>query len=87
MIAFSGIDRRRGTGRRRRAKLKLPQVRRSILDPLLETEPWIDHCPCAEMLVLFVHNHPVAMIPGTLLDCFSLNTRLNQLRHRWPRRA
>jgi hypothetical protein len=39
------------------------------------------------MLVLFVHNHPVAMIPGSLLDCFALNTRLNQLRHRWPRQA
>jgi hypothetical protein len=81
------LDVQAGGNRRLRAKGKLPQVRPSILDPLLETDPWIDHCPCAEMLVLFVHNHPVAMIPGSLLDCFALNTRLNQLRHRWPRQA
>jgi hypothetical protein len=75
------------TLQRPRIKLRIPATRRSILDPLLETEPWIDHCPCTERLVLFVHNYPVAIIPGTSLDSLSLNMRLHQLRHRWPRKS
>ena len=71
--------------RRHRPNLRLPETRPSILDPCLETEPWIDHCPCAEMLVLFVENHPIAMIPGSSLDGFALAMRLDQMRHRSPR--
>ncbi len=65
----------------------LPATRMSILDPRLETEPALGHCPCSDMLVLFVHNYPIAMIPGTCLDCISLNIRLSELRHRPPRQA
>ena len=68
-----------------RMHLRLPITRPSILDPYLETEPWVDECCCGERLALFVHNHPVAVIPGTSFECFSLNSRLNQLRHRMPR--
>ena len=63
----------------------LPEKRPSILDPCLCTEPWIDQCPSANTLVLFVHNHPVALISGSSLECASLSMRLNQLRHRAPR--
>lgn len=67
-------------------KVRLPKTRPSILDRNLETEPWIDQCPCADRLVLFLHNHPIAVIAGSSLECATLNMRLHQLRHRWPRR-
>ena len=82
MIALDEIDWCRTV---RLPRLNLPQTRPSILDPFLETEPWIDCCCCGSTLALFVHNHPVALIPGSSLECFSLNNRLNQLRHRNPR--
>ena len=84
MIASSKIGQRRKT-RRRSDKLKFPQKRPSILELSLDSEPWIDHCPCADRLVLFLQNYPIAVIPGTSLDFFALSMRLNQLRHRWPR--
>jgi len=65
--------------------MQLPETRPSILDPCLESEPWIDKCPCADTLVLFLHNHPIAIIAGSNLECVSLTMRLNQLRHRMPR--
>lgn len=85
MIVLEDIGQCKGTRQRTRAPLRLPQTRPSILDPLLETEPSIDICCCKQTLALFVHNHPVALIPGSPLDCVSLSTRLNQLRHRCPR--
>ena len=66
---------------------RLPQTRRSILDPCLENEPWLDLCPCTQLLFLFLHNHPIAAIPGTSLDSISMTMRLNQLRHRNPRQS
>jgi hypothetical protein len=80
MIALEKIDQRRKV-----RKLKIPQKRPSILDPSLDSEPWIDHCACSDKLVLFLQNHPIAVIPGSSLDYFALSMRLNQLRHRWPR--
>ena len=70
---------------RSRAGLDVPETRPSILDPCLACEPWIDKCPCADKLVLFLHNHPIAIIAGSSLESISLSMRLSQLRHRMPR--
>jgi hypothetical protein len=88
MIVKEKPDRRR---RRKRqgspVAFEIPEVRPSILDPCLPSEPLLDKCACADTLVLFVQNRPVAMIAGSSLDCVSLNMRLNQLRIRSPRGA
>lgn len=84
MITASKIDQRPQV-RRRIDKLKLPLNRPSILDPSLDSDPWIDYCPRANKLILFLQNHPIAIIAGSSLDFFALSMRLNQLRHRWPR--
>ena len=72
---------------RRAMHVHLPATRLSILDPRLETEPSLCPCPCSDLLVLFLHNYPIAMIPGTCIDCISLDMRLSQLRHRPPRQS
>jgi hypothetical protein len=72
--------------RERSRTLHVPEARPSILDPCLDSEPWIDCCACCtESLALYLHNRPIAVIPGSSLECSSLNIRLNQLRHRNPR--
>jgi hypothetical protein len=73
--------------RHSRHKLRLRLTRHSILDPRLESEPSLDCCCCGQTLALFLHNHPIALIPGTSLDYFALSNRLSQLRHRWPRQT
>jgi hypothetical protein len=83
MVTLQKSGKSKGT--RPRDKLRVPQTRPSILDPCLETEPSIDFCCCGQTLALFVHNHPVALIPGSSIDCSSLSMRLSQLRHRYPR--
>jgi hypothetical protein len=80
MTLLTKTGRRLGKRQRPHLDLRLPEVRPSILDPALESEPWIDKCPCADTLVLYVRNRPVAMIAGSTLDCISLAMRLNQLR-------
>ena len=70
----------------RQLQFNIPKTRPSILNPCLDGEPWIDHCPCAEKMILFVDNHPIAVIAGSQLEYTALNMRLNQLRHREPRR-
>ena len=84
MVVLDEIGQREG--RRRRVKVHLPETRPSILDPCLESEPWIDQCCCcSDNLCLFLHNHPIAIILGSPLEFVALSTRLNQLRHRNPR--
>ena len=68
-------------------KLNLPTTRPSILDPNLENEPRIDPCPCTDSLVLYLHNRPIAIIPGTSLEYVGLCTHLHRMRHRNPRKA
>ena len=70
----------------RQLPFNMPKTRPSILNPCLDGEPWIDHCPCAEKMILFVDNHPIAVIAGSQLEYTALNMRLNQLRHRERRR-
>lgn len=67
------------------SQIHVPTTRLSILDPCLEIEPGIDCCLCSETLALSIDNRPVALIPGTKLECISLNMRLSQLRRRSPR--
>lgn len=71
--------------RQRTPWTQLPETRPSILDPCLDSEPYIDKCPCADTLVLFVRNHPIALISGSSLECASMTMRLSQLRQRVPR--
>ena len=86
MIAV--VKARRTTGRRRRRPtVVLPETRPSILDPGLDSEPWIGFCCCSDNLCLFLYNRPIAIIPASALDYFALNSRLSQLRHRWPRQS
>src|SRR5262245_31235510 len=58
-------------------RMQLPETRPSILDPRLENEPWIDKCPSTNTLVLFLHNHPIAVIAGSSLESVSLAMRLS----------
>lgn len=67
--------------------VSLPETRPSVLNPDLPCEPWIDACRCEPVLVLFLLNRPVALMPGSRFDYVSLNTLLNQLRHRAPRQS
>jgi hypothetical protein len=85
MTVLEKIGRRPGKRKRTPFDLWLPETRPSILDPTLDSEPWIDKCPCADTLVLFIRNRPVATIAGLTLDCISLGMRLNQLRIHAPR--
>ena len=84
MMRFDDDDPCRGKGRQ--TPVDLPESRPSFLDPRLACEPWIDACRCGELLVLFLLNRPIALMPGSSLDHVSLNTLLNQLRHRSPRK-
>ena len=84
MIATHPIDLRRRV-RRQPNPIRVPQKRPSILDPHLESEPWLDYCPCSDNLVLFSMNYPIAVIPGSPLEFSALSMRLSQLRRRWPR--
>jgi hypothetical protein len=79
------IEKRKGT-RRSPQRSYLPQVRPSILDPQLDDDPYLHPCPCQGTMVLFLNNHPLVVIPGSSFDYTSLGSRLNQLRHRYPRR-
>ena len=68
-------------------RMQLPETRPSILDPCLDNEPWIDKCATTDTLVLFLHNHPIAIIPGSSMESVSLAMRLSEMRHRLPRHA
>jgi hypothetical protein len=85
MIVLNENDERRRNRSQSRHVVPLPRTRRSILDPLLESEPWLDFCGCTNTGFLFVNNRPIASIVGTPLDCRSASIRLSQLRHRNPR--
>lgn len=66
--------------------LSPPTIRPSLLDPGLQGDPWMASCPNPEYLVLYHHNLPVAVQPGTSLDQSSLNSWIFRFRTRHPRR-
>ena len=68
-----------------RPRLRLSFVRPSIMDAYLETEPWIDFCGCSNVAVLYVHNHPTAVIAASAFETATMQTLLFQIRHRSPR--
>lgn len=66
---------------------KLRISRPSLLDPLLKNEPWLGPCCCyPHLLVLYVENRPVSLIPSTPFDRAALESRLFQLRSHFPRK-
>lgn len=71
----------------RHKKLRLPQVRLSVVDQRLQGEPWVAACTHPGLLVVYLNNHPITLLPGTSFDRASLNQILYTLRHRNPRRA
>jgi hypothetical protein len=85
MTVLNENDQRRRSRSQTRLAIQVPKTRRSILDPCLENEPWLDWCGCTNTGFLFVNNRPIASIVGTPLDCRSASIRLSQLRQRYPR--
>ncbi len=85
MIVLNKNDNSRRSRSQVRVAVPLPKVRRSILDPCLDSEPWLDFCGCTNTGFLFVNNRPIASIVGSPLDCRSASMRLSQLRQRNPR--
>lgn len=61
-------------------------LRPSMLDPLLPHEPGLGQCVCMpNVVVLYVLNRPVAIIPATRMDQVSLDSWLTLFRRRSPR--
>jgi hypothetical protein len=65
--------------------LCLPQVRPSVLDTRVVGDPWIGTCTHPDLLVVYLNNHPVTLLPGSPLELASLNQILYSLRHRCKR--
>jgi hypothetical protein len=66
--------------------VRIECIRPSLLDPLLPNEPGLGQCACApNVVVLFVVNHPVAIIQATPMDQVSLDSWLTRVRSRNPR--
>jgi hypothetical protein len=66
--------------------VRIECIRPSLLDPFLPNEPGFGPCGCApNVVVLFVVNHPVAIIQATSMDQVSLDSWLARVRSRSPR--
>jgi hypothetical protein len=72
---------------RPKKNVRLPQVRPSVLDPRLNGDPCIAACTHPDLLVVYLNNHPITLLPGTALDLSSLNQILFSLRHRSQRQT
>jgi hypothetical protein len=64
---------------------RLPQVRPSLLDTRMRGDPWVAACQ-PELLVVYLNNQPITLLPGSPLELASLNQILFTLRHRPPRK-
>jgi hypothetical protein len=62
------------------------QMRPSVLDVNLRGDPWIAGCTHPGLLVMYLNNQPVNLLPGSPLELASLNQILFTLRHRYPRK-
>src|SRR5438309_2062869 len=62
--------------------VRLPQIRPSVLDPGLVGDPWIGACTHPDLLVMYLNNQPITLLPGSSLEMASLNQILFSLRHR-----
>lgn len=65
----------------------LTEVRPSVLDHRLRGDPWISSCTHPDLLVMYLNNHPVTLVPGSSLELASLNQILFGLRRRYPRQV
>lgn len=72
---------------RHRKNTRLPRVRPSVLDPRLDGDPWISACTHPDLLVLYLNNQPVTLLPGSSLELASLNQILYTLQHRARRQT
>ena len=70
---------------RAKAKSRPQRTRPSVLDLELRGDPWISRCNQPELLVLYLNNQPVTLLPGSPLDQASLNQLLFSIRNRNPR--
>ena len=69
-----------------RPRKSVPVLRPSVLETRLRGEPWIGSCTHPGLLVMYVNNQPVTLLPGSTLEQASLNQLLFALQHRFPRR-
>jgi hypothetical protein len=61
-------------------------LRPSLLDPSLPSEPALGPCVCMpNVVVLYVLNHPIAIIHATAMDQVALERWLTRVRSREPR--
>ena len=63
----------------------LPKVRASVLDPAQRGDSWIIPCTHPGLLVMYLNNQPVSLVPGSPLELASFNQILFNLRYR-PKR-
>ena len=70
---------------RPKKNLRMPQIRPSVLEPRQRGEPWIGSCTHPGLLVMYLNNQPVTLLPGSSLEQASLNQLLFSLHHRFPR--
>ncbi len=66
----------------RRKNLRLPRLRLSLLDPRLQGDTWIGACTHPHLLVMYLNNQPITLLPGSALEMASLNQILFTLRSR-----
>jgi hypothetical protein len=67
--------------------VRLPQLRPSVLDPLLRGDACIAACTHPDLLVMYLNNQPVTLLSGSPLELASLNQILFTIRHRAKRKT
>jgi hypothetical protein len=65
--------------------LRLPRIRPSLLDSGTRGDSWVGKCSHPDLLVMYLNNQPITLIPATRLDQNNLNNLLFGLRHRLRR--
>ncbi len=63
-----------------------PATRASVLEPSLRGDSWIAACSHPGLLVMYLNNYPVSLLPGSALELTTLNQILFSLRYRSARR-
>jgi hypothetical protein len=69
-----------------RKKLRPPDVRPSVLDAI-HGDPWIGACTHPGLLVMYLNNQPITLLPGSSFELASLNQILYALQHRSRRQT
>jgi len=66
---------------------RVPQVRSSLMDQRSHGEPFLAACTHPELLVMYLNNQPITLLPGSPLELASLNQILFNLQHRRQRQT